>query len=179
MDIAEQTGLYFQYLNGQDPEGKELYIHQVTGGGIGVVDFDLDGWPDLYLSQGGGEAFSDDSNRSDELFRNYDGSQWRETGAISGVENLNYGQGVCVADLNQDGWPDILVANLGDNVIHFNNGDGSFRQAKMPKHPRKDGGWTTSIACGDVTGDHLPEIFEVNCLDDLKGLRIPLWRGHD
>ncbi|MEC7678902.1 MAG: FG-GAP-like repeat-containing protein [Planctomycetota bacterium] len=177
VDIAEQTGLYFQYLNGQDPEGKELYIHQVTGGGIGVVDFDLDGWPDLYLSQGGGEAFSDDSNRSDELFRNYDGSQWRETGAISGVENLNYGQGVCVADLNQDGWPDILVANLGDNVIHFNNGDGSFRQAKMPKHPRKDGGWTTSIACGDVTGDHLPEIFEVNYLDDLKGLRIPCGEG--
>ena len=173
VDIANQSGLDFQYLNGEVPEKDERYIHQVTGGGIGVVDYDHDGWPDLYFSQGGGQAFSSDTNQADELFRNLNAKQWKSIGLNAGIENLDYGQGVCVTDLNQDGWPDILTANLGDNIIYLNNGDGSFTSAKMPKHPREGGGWTTSIACGDITGDHLPEIFEVNYLDDPKGLKTP------
>ena len=173
VDIADRTGLDFQYLNGQIRQTDDLYIYQITGGGIGVVDFDHDGWPDLYFSQGGGQAFSSDTNQADELFRNLNAKQWKSIGLSAGIENLDYGQGVCVTDLNQDGWPDILTANLGDNIIYLNNGDGSFTSAKMPKHPREGGGWTTSIACGDITGDHLPEIFEVNYLDDPKGLKTP------
>ena len=177
VDIADRTGLDFQYLNGQIRQTDDLYIYQITGGGIGVVDFDHDGWPDLYFSQGGGQAFSSDTNQADELFRNLNAKQWKSIGLNAGIENLDYGQGVCVTDLNQDGWPDILTANLGDNIIYLNNGDGSFTSAKMPKHPREGGGWTTSIACGDITGDHLPEIFEVNYLDDPLGLKVPCGNG--
>ncbi len=177
IDIAEQTGLYFQYLNGQNPESNELFIHQVTGGGIGVIDYDLDGWPDLYLAQGGGDAFSGQSNQADQLFRNQSGTRWSEIGHAAEVNNLGYAQGVAAADFNQDGWLDLLVANLGENVLYKNNGDGSFSEVALPKHPRADGGWTTSVAMGDITGDHLPEIFEVNYLDDPTGLTISCGNG--
>ena len=177
IDIAEQTGLYFQYLNGQNPESEDLFIHQVTGGGIGVIDYDLDGWPDLYLAQGGGDAFSSQSNHVDQLFRNQASSQWNEIGQAAEINNLGYAQGVAAADFNQDGWPDLLVANLGDNILYKNNGDGSFSEVALPEHPRADGGWTTSVAIGDITGDHLPEIFEVNYLDDPTGLTISCGSG--
>ena len=177
VNIAEQTGLRFQYNNGQDPNRNELYIHQVTGGGIGVVDFDLDGWPDLYFSQGGGDAFNQNADTPDQVFRNIGGEQWISISQNCGVNNLGYAQGVAVADLNQDGWQDLVVANLGQNVFYQNNGDGSFSAVRMPKHPRDLGGWTTSIACGDITGDDLPEIFEVNYLDDPTALNRPCGDG--
>ena len=177
VNISNQIGLDFQYKNGQATESNELYIHQVTGGGVGVIDYDLDGWPDLYLTQGGGDAFSDDSNLEDELFRNDSGRRWQSIGKAAGIDNLGYGQGVAAADLNQDGWLDILVANLGVNVLYQNNGDGSFTRRKLPTHPREGGGWTTSIACGDITGDHLPEIIETNYLDDLSGLTVSCGSG--
>ena len=170
VNIAKQTGLHFQYKNGQDTNSDDLFIHQVTGGGIGVIDFDLDGWPDLYFSQGGGQAFDASTNEPDQVFRNLGGRKWKPSGMDCGVNNLGYGQGVAAADLNQDGWQDLVVANLGENIIYQNNGDGSFTRVNMPKHPLNIGGWTTSIACGDITGDHLPEIFEVNYLEDPSAL---------
>ena len=177
IDIANQVDLIFHYDNGDDPSDADLYIHQVTGGGIGVIDFDLDGWPDLYLAQGGGDAFSEEGSKPNQLLRNNRGQRWNNVTDHSETGNQGYSQGIAIADLNQDGWPDAVVANLGRNIVYINNGDGSFHQVMYPKHENPEGGWTTSIGCGDLSGDHLPEIFEVNYIDDPTALTISCGSG--
>ncbi len=171
-EIAAEVGLNFQYDNGDDPSDDKELLHQLTGGGIGVIDLDRDGWSDLYFTQGGGDAYKPDDSQPNRLFRNLGGQRFLESTAQTQTGDQGYGQGVAVADINQDGFPDLLVANIGPNVLYANNGDGTFTQRPLPV-VNPEGDWTTSIACGDLSGDHLPEIFEVNYVDDPTALTIP------
>ena len=93
MDVAESVGIEFQYDSGNKQNDGSYLLHQTMGGGIGVIDFDRDGWPDVYLSQGGGEAFSD-SNLANLLVRNLDGKSFVDVTTNSGVGDMHYGQGV-------------------------------------------------------------------------------------
>lgn len=171
VDVADRVRLNFQYDNGDDPSDDSNLLHHMTGGGIGVIDFDLDGWPDLYLAQGGGEAFDPLGSKPNALFRNQGGKQFEECGERSQTGDLAYGQGIATADINQDGFPDLLVANIGQNMIYRNNGDGTFAKSELPQ-VNSQGDWTSSIACGDLSGDHLPEIVEVNYVDDPSAMEI-------
>ncbi len=67
-NVATDVGLTFQYDNGDDPSDNAQLLHQLTGGGIGVIDFDLDGWADLYMTQGGGDAFDPDGSHPNQFF---------------------------------------------------------------------------------------------------------------
>jgi tetratricopeptide (TPR) repeat protein len=169
-DVARQSGMTFQYLNGDNVNDKEYFLHQQTGGGIGIIDMDLDGWPDVYFTQAGGPAFDNNGSEANQMFRNLGGQSFRSVAVASGCDDKGYGQGAAVADINQDGFPDLLVANIGVNVLLMNNGDGSFSRRALPTNG--DGQWTTSIACGDLNGDHLPEIIEVNYIDDDSAFQI-------
>ena len=177
-NVAAGVGLEFQYDNGDDPSDDSRLLHQLTGGGIGVVDFDLDGFADLYFSQGGGDAFNSTGSKPNQLFRNLSGKRFVDITALAQVGDLGYGQGVAVADLNQDGFADIAVANIGPNILYLNNGDGTFNR-RVLSSPIGDGGWTTSIACGDLSGDQLPEIVEINYIDDPSALTIACTPKHD
>ncbi len=175
-DVATGVDLVFQYDNGDDPSDDVSLIHQLTGGGIGVIDIDLDGWADLYFSQGGGGAFEPSGSMPNQLFRNLAGQRFASVTEQAQTGDRGYGQGVAVADINQDGFHDMVVANLGPNVLYLNNGDGTFARRALCRKDH-DGGWTTSIACGDLSGDHLPEIVEVNYIDDPSALTSPCGRG--
>ncbi len=178
MDIASEARLNFQYNNGDDPSDDSRLLYQMTGGGIGVIDFDLDGWADLYLTQGGGDAFDPQGSKPNQLARNLAGRRFTDVGELSQTDDLGYGQGVAVADINQDGFADLLVANIGPNVLYLNNGDGTFqRRVLLPSIA--EGEWTTSIACGDLSGDHLPEIVEVNYVDDPSAMTIACTPSRD
>lgn len=87
---------------------------------------------------------------------------------MAGVGDHGFGQGVCAGDVNQDGLPDLLVANIGDNVAFINQGDGTFRQADL--FAVEDPNWTSSLALADLSGDHLPDIFGVNYIDDATAM---------
>lgn len=169
VDIAAEIGIDFQYLNGADMASERVLLHQLTGGGIGVIDIDRDGWPDLYLTQAGGDAFDAQGSQPNRLLRNLGGQRYLDVTSFTQTGDRGYGQGVAVADLNQDGFADLVVANIGPNRVYINQGDGTFQERELPAW-QVDSQWTTSIACGDLTGDGLPEIVEVNYVDDPASL---------
>ncbi|KLU01900.1 hypothetical protein RISK_006084 [Rhodopirellula islandica] len=176
-NVAPLLNLRFQYDNGDDQTDEKFYLHQQTGGGLGVLDFDRDGWVDLYCSQAGVDALDSQSPTPNQLFRNLSANSVQDVTLDSQTDDRGYGQGIAVADINQDGFPDLLVANIGVNVALKNNGDGTFSRAELPGEG--DGKWTTSIACGDLNGDHLPEIIEVNYIDDPSAFEIPCVPDND
>ncbi len=169
-NISTEVGIDFQFDNGDDPEDERIFLYQVNGGGLGVIDFDLDGWPDLYLSQAGGTPFQTNASKSNSLLRNLSGERFVEATENAGASDFGYGQGITAADINQDGFPDLVIANIGLNIVLINHGDGTFYRNLLPS-PKADGMWTSSIAIGDLSGDDLPEIFEVNYVDDLSAFQ--------
>ncbi len=147
-DDAQQSGLRFCFFNGADrtPTRK---IFELTGGGVGVLDFDGDWWPDVFLTQGvewpfqlsDVDEFADLSTRprqspGDRLYRNQAGAAFDDVSALAGISEHRFGQGVAAGDVNGDGFADLYVANIGQNRLWLNNGDGSF-SAREATHQSK------------------------------------------
>lgn len=163
-DQAEQAGLNFRFVSGDDPEKPGMRTFEFTGGGVGVIDFDMDGWPDLYLTQGG-EWPLDTADRAplDRLFRNDGQGHFRDVTAAAALVEDRYSQGLTVGDINQDGFPDVYVANLGLDRVFLNQGDGTFEDITDSAGLRDDD-WSTSCVLADFNGDALPDCFVVNYL---------------
>lgn len=135
-----------------------LMIFQSGAGGAGVIDFDLDGWPDAYLTVMDGTPCRDDS-RPNRLHRNLAG-KFHDVTENSLLGDRGFSQGISVGDYNADGWPDVYVANIGKNRLYRNNGDGTF--CDVTEQCQLDGsGWTTSVAIADLNGDGHADIYEV------------------
>ncbi len=164
-DVAETAGLQTSFVSGYPLDSMDFYLYQANGGGLAALDYDLDGRCDVYVVQSGGDPNRKGSSAPNQLFRQLPGGTFADSSDASSTADQGFGQGVCAGDLNQDGFPDLLVANIGTNAIYLNQGDGTFRQrpdAVVDNPPR----WTSSIAIGDLDGDQLPDIVEVDYLDD-------------
>ena len=170
-DVAEEVGLEFQWYPDSDVKSDPIPIHESLGGGIGVLDYDLDGWPDLYLAQGSGEPPSGQCTRSNKLFVNKNGS-FNDCTELAGVSDYNYSAGLACGDVNQDGFPDLLLGALGRNRLLINNGDGTFVESTKRLGLQQDR-FTSSLAIGDVNGDALPDIYEVNYIEMEGGFKLP------
>jgi tetratricopeptide (TPR) repeat protein len=169
-DRSAAAGLNFTYFNGGNPrEGGMHEMYEFTGGGVAVLDFDGDGWPDLYLTQG--TSWPVDRNRPgpvDRLFRNLGDGRFEDVTAATAMAENGFGQGVTVGDFNNDGFADLYVGNIGANRLYQNNGDGTFTD--VTEHAGIAGQhWTTSCLIADLNGDTWPDIYVVNYLtgDDL------------
>ncbi len=142
------------------PPGEEagLAIYQSGAGGAGVIDFDLDGWPDVCLTVMDGTPKKTDS-APNRLFRNLRG-QFSDVTSVADVSDRGFAQGIAVGDYNSDGLADVFVANVGRNRLFRNNGDGTFSDATADVGLTGDG-WTTSVAIADIDGDGHADLFEV------------------
>lgn len=161
---AQETGLQFQYLNAATTKLQDLQIYEQFGGGVAALDYDRDGMIDLFFAQGGEDPKTKDrGNNQDSLYRHL-GDGFAQIDS-SGVEHDQYSMGVTSGDWNQDGLADLLVARFGPNRLLLNQGDGTFVALEEPvlKDVAK---WTSSVAIADVNGDHLPDLIEVNYIDD-------------
>lgn len=154
------------------PLGEEsgLAIYQSGAGGAGVIDFDLDGWPDVYLTTMDGVPKQYDSGQN-RMYRNLAG-QFAEVTDRMGVGNRGFSQGIAVGDYNADGLPDLFVANIGRNALYRNNGDGTFADVSDEVGLSGDQ-WTTSAAIVDVDGDGNADLFQVGYCEGEQPLQQP------
>ena len=139
-------------------EEKGHWIYQSVGGGIGIIDFDLDGWPDLALAVLDGKPKQSNSSPN-RLLRNLEG-QFAEVTSQAGYSDSGFGQGIAVGDYNSDGFPDLFDANIGRNRLYLNNGDGTFSDVSdnVGLHGET---WTTCGLLADIDGDGLTDLYEV------------------
>lgn len=147
---ATECGIDFVYQNGAT--GKALMVES-TGGGCAWLDYDRDGWPDLYLGQGGAPAATAEEMRPvDCVFRNMGDGAFLNVTTGAGIEEHGYGQGVAAGDYDNDGFEDLFVTNVGFNVLLHNRGDGTFQPVEMAVLSAERR-WSTSAAWGDIDRD--------------------------
>jgi hypothetical protein len=153
-DDADEAGLRFFHDNGHtsDPPPPT----EAMCGGVGVLDYDGDGWLDVYVVQAGPFSPADSARPDgDRLFRNRGDGTFEDATARSGLaaHRSGYGHGVAVADYDNDGRPDLFVTRWRSYALYRNKGDGSFED--VTAHAGLDGerDWPTSAAFADLDGD--------------------------
>ncbi len=170
-DIAVKAGLDTTFVSGFPLDGSPYAIHEVNGGGLAAFDYDLDGRCDIYVVQSGGDPRVPDDATANQLYRLLPNRQFQEVTVSTLTGDRKFGQGVCAGDLNQDGFPDLLVANIGANAIYLNQGDGTFKEASELLGSNLFQ-WTSSLGLADLNGDHLPDLVEINYIDDTNAFDL-------
>lgn len=124
-DVAAAVGLNFVLRN--DAAGRKYQVETILGG-VAVVDFDNDGWSDIFAVNGASLPSLEKNHPRfyNRLYRNNRDGTFADVSEQAGVAGQGYSMGVAVADYNNDGWEDIYVAGVNTNALYRNNGDGTF-----------------------------------------------------
>jgi hypothetical protein len=136
------------------------YILETDGSGVGLIDYDNDGWLDIYMVNGSTyDALSGKTTPPHAaLFHNNHDGTFTDVAAKAGVTNDRWGFGVAIGDFDNDGWPDIFVANFGANRLYRNNHDGTFTDVAV-KAGVTLGNWSDGATWGDYDGDGRLDLF--------------------
>ena len=162
-DIASEVGLDFTYFNGAEAGTAGIRIFETTGGGVASIDYDLDGWSDIYFTQGSVWPADSKTGLRDKFFRNGGGSAVEDVTELAGLGDANYSQGISCGDFDDDGFPDLYIANIGRNRLFRNNGDGTFTEVS-DGFENIPSSWTTSAVMADLNGDGFTDFYDVNYL---------------
>jgi len=163
-DDTAASGLRMSYENGHDPAFGGRRAFEFSGGGVSVLDYDVDGWPDLHFPQGcRWPPRPERQEHIDQLYRNRGNGTFAEVARPARFIEERYSQGSTVGDLDQDGFPDLFVANVGRSRLFQNCGDGTFDEISEAAGLTAPA-WSTSAALADLNGDSLPDLYVVNYL---------------
>ena len=157
-DITKAAGLgNWRHVMG-GPE--KTFILESNGSGVGLIDYDNDGWLDIYLVNGSTFAALEGKETAPHaaLFHNNHDGTFTDVAAQAGVTNDRWGFGVTVGDFDNDGWPDIFVANYGKNRLYHNNHDGTFTDV-AEKAGVVLGNWSAGASWGDYDRDGNLDLF--------------------
>lgn len=172
VDRAAETGLDFQHFNGATGN---FYMAEVTGAGVGLLDFDLDGDLDVYFPQGNvpapGKTVADafqplrHDQPWDRLYRNElipsGNLTFTDVTEASGLRADGYGMGVAVGDVDGDGFPDLYLTNLEANQLWRNRGDGTFEDITARAGVGEDR-WSVPALFFDYDDDGALDLFVGN-----------------
>lgn len=152
VDVAERAGARFEQANGA---AGRFHLPEIMSGGVGVLDFDGDGWVDIYVLQGGAFPPTGRANFGDRLFRNRGDGTFEDATAAAGLAGRpgGYGHGVAVGDYDSDGDTDLFATRWGSYALYRNRGDGTFEDVTTDSGLGGDRDWPTSAAWADLDGD--------------------------
>jgi hypothetical protein len=157
-NVAEQAGLTkWRHIAGTP--AKRLIL-EAKGPGVCLLDYDNDGWLDIYLVNGSTYDALDGKAEPPRaaLFRNNHDGTFTDVTAKAGVANDRWGYGCAVGDYDNDGWPDLYVTNNGKNRLYRNNHDGTFTDVGEAAGVSV-GTWSTGATFGDYDGDGRLDLF--------------------
>lgn len=123
VDVASAAGLHAPVIYGGVETKK--YILEATGCGCAFIDYDNDGWMDIFLLSGTRLA-GDPPEATNRLYKNNRDGTFTDVTAKAGLKAVGWASGVCIGDYNNDGFEDIFCTNFGQNCLYRNNGDGTF-----------------------------------------------------
>jgi len=152
-DVANRAGIDFRLDSGSQAR---LFLLEQPSAGVLLIDYDNDGWLDLYLVNGSTPDRADrgDKSRGNRLYRNNTNGTFADVTMKAGVAgNGAWGMGGCVGDVDNNGFDDLFITNYGPDVLYVNNGDGTFLDAG--KQAGIEGGdrWHAGCAFGDYDRD--------------------------
>jgi len=157
-DITEKAGIHFRHILA--PEAR--YIPESMSGGVLLIDYDRDGWLDIYFTNAPTVemAVKGEKARGALYHNNHDGT-FTDVTDKAGVATPCFAMGGAVADYNNDGWPDMYITCLHGNVLYRNNGDGTFTDVTA-KAGVADGRWSMGAAFGDYDSDGYVDLMVAN-----------------
>ncbi|MGD0787009.1 MAG: CRTAC1 family protein [Terracidiphilus sp.] len=157
-DVAAAAGLTGWHHKAGTPEKR--FILEAKGPGVCLIDYDNDGWLDIYLVNGSTYEALDGKATPPHaaLFHNNHDGTFTDVTQAAGVANDRWGYGCAVADYDNDGWPDLYVTNYGKNRLYHNNHDGTFTDV-AEKAGLTIGTWSTGATFGDYDGDGRLDLF--------------------
>ncbi len=167
---AERSGIRWRHANGKS---FEKYLPESTGAGCAFLDYDNDGWMDIYLVNSGAcDFWTPEKPLRNALYRNNRDGTFTDVTERADVPGNAYGMGVAVGDYDGDGWPDLYVTQYPHSILYHNNGDGTFSDVTA-KAGLSAPGWGTSAVWFDYDNDGRLDLFVCHFVEFSKELNKP------
>jgi enediyne biosynthesis protein E4 len=167
---AERSGIRWVHTNGKS-EAK--YLPESTGPGCAFLDYDNDGWMDIYLVNSGKcDFFTPNSPLRNALYKNKRDGTFTDVTEKAGVAGGGFGQGIAVGDYDGDGFPDLYVTQYGRSILYHNNGNGTFTDV-TEKAGVAAPGWASSAVWFDYDNDGRLDLFVCHFVEFSKELNKP------
>ena len=162
-DVTNLSGVDFVHQNGAQGH---FWLPEIIGSGVALLDFNNDGFLDLWLIQGGSLKFLNEPQTSDQIFLNQarsDEIRFKNVTHEYGLATLGYGMGIATGDIDNDGDLDVFLANFGTNQL-FENREGSFKDISE-KSGVQDSAWSVAATFFDFDRDSFLDLYIVNYVD--------------
>jgi len=173
---ADKSGIRWTHTAGKSVE---RYLPETTGPGCAFLDYDADGWMDIYLVNSGKCDFYDPSPPlRNALYHNNRDGTFTDVTEKARVSGGGYGQGVAVGDYDGDGFPDIYVTQYGKSILYHNNGDGTFTDV-TEKAGVAAPGWSSSAVWFDYDNDGRLDLFVCQFVEFSKSLNKSCGTGDE
>jgi len=168
--LPGKSGIKWVHSSGKSPQ---KYLPESSGAGCAFLDYDNDGWMDIYLVNSGKcDFFTPNTPLRHALYKNNRDGTFTDVTEKAGVAAGGYGQGVAVGDYDGDGFPDIYVTQYGRSILYHNNGDGTFTDV-TEKAGVAAPGWSSSAVWFDYDNDGRLDLFVGRFVDFSKELNKP------